>query len=61
MSASFVDVLGDLKNESRKTHLRSRKQDIIDRLAAAIRDGFPFETVIVNEVFDGNKVKYKFS
>jgi len=26
-----------------------------------IEDGFPFETTIVSEVFDGGKVKYKFS
>lgn len=24
-------------------------------------DGFPFETIIQSEVFDGNKVKYKFT
>jgi hypothetical protein len=26
-----------------------------------IEDGFPFETTIVSEVFDGNKIKYSFS
>lgn len=26
-----------------------------------MEDGFPFETTIISEVFDGNKVKYKFS
>ena len=56
MSASFDDVLGDLKNESRKAFLRERKQLIIDRLAAAIRDGsFRITTVHEMEVTDGPK------
>lgn len=56
MSASFDDVLGDLKNESRKAFLRERKQLIIDRLAAAIRDG-SFRITHVHEmvVTDGPK------
>ena len=56
MSASFDDVLGDLKNESRKAFLRGRKQLIIDRLAAAIRDG-SFRITHVHEmvVTDGPK------
>ena len=56
MSASFDDVLGDLKNESRKAFLRERKQLIIDRLAAAIRDG-SFRITHVHEmvVTDGTK------
>ncbi len=56
MSASFDDVLGDLKNESRKATLRAKKQDIIDRLAAAIRDGsFRITHVHEMEVTDGPK------
>ena len=35
-------------------------KNILDQISD-IEDGFPFETVIVSEVFDGNKVKYKFS
>ena len=61
MSASFDDVLGDLKNESRKAFLRERKQLIIDRLAAAIRDG-SFRITHVHEmvVTDGqNAGSYK--
>jgi len=26
-----------------------------------VEDGFPFETIIESETFDGNKVKYKFT
>ena len=56
MSASFDDVLGDLKNESRKAFLRERNHLIIDRLAAAIRDG-SFRITHVHEmvVTDGTK------
>ena len=56
MSASFDDVLGDLKNESRKAFLRGRKKLIIERLAAAIRDG-SFRITHVHEmvVTDGPK------
>ena len=35
-------------------------KQILDKISD-IEDGFPFETVIQQEVFDGNKVKYKFS
>ena len=37
--------------------------DVFDALIAKrpYKDGFPFETTIVSEVFDGGKVKYKFS
>ena len=35
-------------------------KNILDQISD-IEDGFPFETTIVSEVFDGNKVKYKFS
>lgn len=35
-------------------------KNILDQISD-IEDGFPFETVIVSDVFDGNKVKYKFS
>ena len=35
-------------------------KNILDQISD-IEDGFPFETTIVSEVFDGNKIKYKFS
>ncbi len=35
-------------------------KNILDQVSD-IEDGFPFETVIMSEVFDGNKVKYKFT
>ena len=35
-------------------------KQILDKISD-IEDGFPFETVIQQEVFDGNKVKYKFT
>ena len=35
-------------------------KNILDQISD-IEDGFPFETTIVSEVFDGGKVKYKFS
>lgn len=35
-------------------------KQILDKISD-IEDGFPFETTILQEVFDGNKVKYKFS
>ncbi len=35
-------------------------KNILDQISD-IEDGFPFETTIVSEVFDGVKVKYKFS
>lgn len=35
-------------------------KNILDQVRD-IEDGFPFETTIISEVFDGNKVKYKFS
>ena len=35
-------------------------KNILDQISD-IEDGFPFETVIISEVFDGNKIKYKFS
>jgi len=35
-------------------------KNILDQISDR-EDGFPFECVIVSEVFDGNKVKYKFS
>ena len=35
-------------------------KNILDQISD-IEDGFPFETTIISEVFDGNKVKYKFS
>lgn len=35
-------------------------KNILDQISD-IEDGFPFETTIVQEVFDGNKVKYKFT
>ncbi len=56
MSASFDDVLGDLKNESRKEALRKHKEDIINRLSAAIRDGsFRITHLHEMEVTDGPK------
>lgn len=33
---------------------------ILDQISD-IEDGFPFETVIESEIFDGNKIKYKFT
>nr|DAV37218.1 MAG TPA: hypothetical protein [Caudoviricetes sp.] len=33
---------------------------ILDQISD-IEDGFPFETIIESEVFDGNKIKYKFT
>lgn len=35
-------------------------KNILDQISD-IEDGFPFETTIISEVFDGRKVKYKFS
>lgn len=35
-------------------------KNILDHVSD-LEDGFPFETVIQSEVFDGNKVKYKFT
>lgn len=35
-------------------------KNILDQISD-IEDGFPFETTIVSEVFDGGKLKYKFS
>ena len=35
-------------------------KNILDQISD-IEDGFPFETVIVSEVYDGNKVKYQFT
>lgn len=35
-------------------------KNILDQVSD-LEDGFPFETVIQSEVFDGNKVKYKFT
>jgi hypothetical protein len=35
-------------------------KNILDQISDR-EDGFPFETVIQSEVFDGNKVKYKFT
>lgn len=35
-------------------------KNILDQISD-IEDGFPFETTIISEIFDGNKVKYKFS
>lgn len=35
-------------------------KNILDQISN-IEDGFPFETTILSEVFDGNKVKYKFT
>ena len=35
-------------------------KSILDQISD-IEDGFPFETIIESDVFDGNKVKYKFT
>lgn len=35
-------------------------KSILDQIKAT-EDGFPFETVIVSDVFDGNKMKYRFT
>ena len=35
-------------------------KNILDQISD-IEDGFPFETVIESEMFDGNKVRYKFT
>lgn len=35
-------------------------KNILDQISD-IEDGFTFETTIISEVFDGNKIKYKFS
>ena len=35
-------------------------KSILDQISN-IEDGFPFETIIESDVFDGNKVKYKFT
>ena len=35
-------------------------KNILDQISD-IEEGFPFETVIQSEIFDGNKVKYKFT
>lgn len=56
MSASFDDVLGDLKNKYRKEILHARKEQIINQLTAAIRDGsFRITTLHEMEVIDGPK------
>lgn len=35
-------------------------KNILDQVSD-MEDGFPFQTTIISEVFDGNKVQYKFS
>lgn len=56
MSASFDDVLGDLKNKYRKEILHARKEQIINQLTAAIRDGsFRITMLHEMEVIDGPK------
>ena len=41
--------------------IRFPLDNLIPEIVSDIEDGFPFETTIVSEVFDGGKVKYKFS
>lgn len=58
MSASFDDVLGDLKNKYRKEILRARKDYIIGQLSAAIRDGsFRITALHEMKVTDGPKLR----
>lgn len=55
---SFYDPL---KKEWGKFFTASEEmKSILDQISD-IEDGFPFETVIESELFDGNKVKYKFT
>lgn len=35
-------------------------KNVLDQIAN-MKDGFPFETVIESEIFDGNKIKYRFT
>ena len=42
------------------SHDPEEMKQILDKVSD-IEDGFPFETVIESEVFDGNKVKYSFT
>ncbi len=58
MSVSFDDVISDLKNKYRKEILRARKDQIIERLMAAIRDG-SFRITALHEmlVTDGPKIR----
>ena len=57
----LVSFYDPQKNEWGKFFTASEEmKSILDQISD-IEDGFPFETVIVSEVFDGNKVKYRFT
>lgn len=57
----IVSFLDPATNEWGKFFTASEEmKNILDQISD-IEDGFPFETTIISEVFDGNKIKYKFS
>ncbi|UWH92387.1 MAG: MatK/TrnK amino terminal region [Bacteriophage sp.] len=55
---SFYDPIG--KEWGKFFTASEEMKSILDQISD-IEDGFPFETTIVSEVFDGNKVKYNFT
>lgn len=56
-----VSFFDPLKNEWGKFFTSSEEmKNILDQVSD-VEDGFPFETVIESEIFDGNKVKYRFT
>ena len=56
-----VSFFDKQKNEWGKFFTASEEmKSILDQISD-IEDGFPFETTIESEIFDGNKVKYRFT
>ena len=55
---SFYDPIG--KEWGKFFTASEEMKNNLDKISD-IEDGFPFETIIVSEVFDSNKVKYKFT
>lgn len=47
--------------EWKKFFTNSEEMKAILNQISDVEDGFPFETIIESETFDGNKVKYKFT
>lgn len=57
----IVSFFDPQKNEWGKFFTASEEmKSILDQISD-IEEGFPFETVIESELFDGNKIKYKFT
>lgn len=56
-----VSFFDPQKNEWGKFFTASEEMKSILDQVSDIEDGFPFETTIESELFDGNKVKYKFT